>query len=879
MNLADLNPFETLREIERVECETSLYTFLQHAWKYIDPSPFTHGWPLEAMCEHLEAVADGDIRKLLINVPPRCGKQVADDTPVLTTKGWMRHGDLRAGDYVFSPSGKPVRVKAVSGKTPSNVRVEFFDGSVIYCHENHEWTLFNRSARKWETVETSVFLEPRKGRWGKTGKTNKRASSGGRALHQLPLVQPVQFPFAVLPLDPYVLGVWLGDGSTGKACVTHSPKDREHIDHIVNLGFAPSAVWTHKDTGVLTTSFAYTGMKEGLAAAGVLTLKHIPEAYQLASVPQRLQLLAGLIDTDGHVDKNGRCHFTNTNRALIDNVIALVRSMGWRTSVIERAPSKSSSGIQGTKPYWVVGFQPTEELPTRLPRKQVKRFAARRAVGLKSVTYDPRGKKGHCIEVDAADGLYLVGRNLIPTHNSTLVSVAFPAWVWTQREIGPVSGPQVALLHASYAMSLAMRDSVKTRRLIESPWYQKLWGHRFQLVGDQNTKGRFQNDKRGERLITAVDARVTGEGGSIIIVDDANAANEALSEALIETTKDWWDGTMSTRLNDARTGAYIVIQQRLGEEDLTGHILDTDDGWTHLMLPMEFEPERSVVTSIGWEDPRTEAGELLWPERFATEQVEVLKKRLGPWKAAGQLQQRPEPKGGGIIKRDWWQLHDAPHFPQFDYVLASLDTAFTTKQENDFSALTVWGIFTTDTVAQPSKQVIRGERLVNIDPRDYGNQAPKLMLMNAWQERLELHDLVQRVAKTCKEMKVDRLLIEDRAAGHSVAQELRRLFGYEDFAVQLVNPGAIDKVARVYAIQHIFAEGMVFAPDRQWAEMTIAQCTAFPRGKHDDIMDTASQALTYMRRAGLLTRSSEHISEVGESLKHRGAPPANLYGI
>lgn len=462
---------------------------------------------------------------------------------------------------------------------------------------------------------------------------------------------------------------------------------------------------------------------------------------------------------------------------------------------------------------------------------------------------------------------------------SSIVSVCFPAWVWIQRAETATAGPQVPLLHASYAMSLAMRDSVKTRRLIESPWYQRLWGERFHLVGDQNTKGRFQNDKRGERLITAVDARVTGEGGNIIVVDDPNAANEALSEALIETTNEWWDGTMSTRLNDARTGAYIVIQQRLGEEDLTGHILDTDEGWTHLMLPMEFEPERSFVTSIGWEDPRTEAGELLWPDRFASEQVEVLKKRLGPWKAAGQLQQRPEPKGGGIIKRDWWQLHDAPAFPPFDYIVASLDTAYTTKQENDFSALTVWGIFSSDTVAVPSKQVMRGERLTNVDPRDYAQQSPKVILMNAWQERLELHDLVQRVAKTCKDMKVDRLLIEDKAAGHSVAQELRRLFGYEDFAVQLVNPGALDKVARVYSVQHLFAEGMIYAPDRQWAEMVIGQCSTFPRGKHDDLVDTVSQALTHLRQLRMLTRSSEHIAEVGESLRHRGAPPAPLYGI
>ena len=874
-----LSPDEALRDLDRADCEDSLYTFLEYAWRYIDPSPFVPGWPLEAIAEHLQAVVDGDIRKLVINIPPRMGKQVADDTPVLTTKGWMRHGDLRVGDHVFSPSGKPVRVKAVSGKTPSNVRVEFFDGSVIYCHENHEWTLYNRSSRLWETVETRLFLEPRRGRWGKTGRTTKRTLSAGRALHQLPLVQPVQFPSASLPIDPYVLGVWLGDGSTGKACITHSPKDREHIDHIINLGFAPSAVWAHAQTGVLTTSFAYTGMKERLSTAGVLTRKHIPEVYQTASVQQRLQLLAGLIDTDGHVDRNGRCHFSNTNRALIDGVVSLVRSMGWRASVNENAPRKSSSGVQGTKTCWVVAFQPTEKLPTKLPRKQVKRFAPRRAIGLKSVKYHPCGKTGHCIEVDAEDGLYLVGRALIPTHNSTICSVAFPAWVWTQRHESPTSGASVPLLHASYALSLAMRDSVKCRRLIESPWYQSLWGKRFHLVGDQNTKGRFQNSARGERLITAVDARVTGEGGNIIVVDDPNAANEALSRAMIEACTEWWDGTMSTRLNDSRNGAFVVIQQRLGEQDLTGHILETDTGWTHLCLPMKYEPERSFTTLTDWKDPRDEAGELLWPERFNAAQVAELEKRLGPWKAAGQLQQRPEPAGGGIIKREWWEPWPDAAYPPMDFIVASVDTAYTTKTENDYSAMTVWGVFSGDVVAQNTKEIQRDGNVAETPQREYAQQTPKVMLMTAWQERLELHDLVKKIADTCKSMKVDKLLIEDKAAGHSVAQELRRMFGYEDFTVQLINPGAIDKMARLYSIQHLFAEGMVYAPDRSWSDMVITQTGTFPKARHDDLVDTVSMALRHMRDIGLLSRSAERLAEVQDSLRHRGGPPKALYDI
>ena len=166
---------------------------------------------------------------------------------------------------------------------------------------------------------------------------------------------------------------------------------------------------------------------------------------------------------------------------------------------------------------------------------------------------------------------------------STLTSVAFPAWTWCQPWTSPTSGPGVQFLHASYAQQLSLRDSVKCRRLIESPWYQSLWGDRFKLTSDQNTKTRFDNDRNGSRLSTSVGSALTGEGGSIIVVDDPNAAQEAHSEATIASTIEWWDSALSTRLNDPKTGAFVVIQQRLSEEDLTGHIMSKDEGeWTHL---------------------------------------------------------------------------------------------------------------------------------------------------------------------------------------------------------------------------------------------------------------------------------------------------------
>ena len=464
---------------------------------------------------------------------------------------------------------------------------------------------------------------------------------------------------------------------------------------------------------------------------------------------------------------------------------------------------------------------------------------------------------------------------------SSLTSVAFPAFTWAQRRKSDTSGPGVQFLHASYSQILTLRDSTKCRRLIESPWYQGLWGDRFHLMADQNTKSRFDNDKGGSRLSTSVGSSLTGEGGNIIVVDDPNAAQEAHSEATIATTIEWWDGALSTRLNNAKTGAFVVIQQRLGEEDLTGHILSKEVGeWTHLCLPMRFEPERSFMTSIGWEDPRKEAGELLWPERFGEREVANLERQMGPWTSAGQLQQRPEPKGGGVIKREWWQLWEREKFPPLDYVMASLDTAYTTKTENDYSAMTVWGVFSGGNQGAIANRVIgRDSETISMIKRTYTEEHPKVMMMFAWQERLELHELVLKVSQTMKDYKVDKILIENKAAGISTAQEIRRLYGHEDFAVQLVDPKSQDKLSRLYSVQHLFAEGLIFAPDRTWADQVITQVSTFPKGKHDDLVDTVSMALRHLREIGLLVRGDEFTADLEGKMHHTGSPPPSLYGI
>jgi predicted phage terminase large subunit-like protein len=182
------------------------------------------------------------------------------------------------------------------------------------------------------------------------------------------------------------------------------------------------------------------------------------------------------------------------------------------------------------------------------------------------------------------------------------------------------------------------------------------------MTSDQNTKIRFDNDKGGYRIATSVDGTMTGDGGNVIVVDDPHNVKEIDSETMRLSVLEWWDKTASTRLNDPINDHYIVVCQRVHEEDLSGHILasEIDDGdWVHLMLPARFESERKCIVEVtGWSDPRTEEGELLWPERITEGVLAKLETRMGSYTAAGQLQQRPAPAGGGLFKRNWFEIVD-----------------------------------------------------------------------------------------------------------------------------------------------------------------------------------------------------------------------------
>lgn len=492
---------------------------------------------------------------------------------------------------------------------------------------------------------------------------------------------------------------------------------------------------------------------------------------------------------------------------------------------------------------------------------------------------------------------------------STLCSVCFPAWVWAQPEErnSPTSGPGTQFVFSSYAEKLALRFSLRNRRLIQSSWYQQRWGNRFRLLSDENTSHRFVNDASGERLVTSISGTATGFGGNIFVVDDANAANEAFSEAAIQEVIDWWDQTASTRLNDLDVGAFVIIQQRLAENDLTGHVLEQQVGdWDLLMLPMHYDPDRIVTTSIGWKDPRTREGELLWPERFPEHAVRQLEQTLGPFAAAGQLEQSPKPKGGGVVKYAWWNAWEREAYPPMDFILASLDTAFTEKTENDYSAMTVWGVFTYDVVAVPGRIIGADGRPMYLGPRNFAEESPRVMLMHAWRARLPFHELVVKVADSCRRMKCDLLMIENKASGISVSQEMQRLYGHENWGVELNDPKSIDKLSRLHSVVPLFApelrekkdargqplrdqhgdpiryaarDGIVYAPSdpgmptfRVWAEECIREVESFPHGAHDDYVDTVSQALRCLRDRGLLSLPTERLADLDLAKQYQRTP-------
>lgn len=390
---------------------------------------------------------------------------------------------------------------------------------------------------------------------------------------------------------------------------------------------------------------------------------------------------------------------------------------------------------------------------------------------------------------------------------SLLTGVIFPAWEW-----GPRGKPEMRYLGTAHAAHLATRDSTKCRRLIQSPWYQERWP--VTLTGDQNAKTKFENDKTGFREAMAFEG-MTGSRGDRVLIDDPHSVADGKSAARLETGVQTFREAIPSRVNNDES-AIIIIMQRLHERDISQVAIEL--GYEHLCIPMRYEPARSCVTRTGWSDPRTEDGELMFPERFPEQDVATLETSLGSYATASQLQQAPAPIGGGLFRDEWWRYYTV--LPRLQHKAIYADTALKTKEQNDYSVFQCWG------------QGMDGAAYL-IDQIRGKWEAPEL--------------LVQARAFYAKHAPVRAMKVEDKASGTGLIQQLQR--GSDPIPVLAIQRDT-DKVTRAMDAGPQIEAGNVYLPsDAPWLSDYLAEFSAFPRGAHDDQVDPTMDAIADMLSA------------------------------
>jgi len=398
---------------------------------------------------------------------------------------------------------------------------------------------------------------------------------------------------------------------------------------------------------------------------------------------------------------------------------------------------------------------------------------------------------------------------------SQLTSWLLPAWI-----VG--NSPNKKIIMASHTAELSLRFGRMVRNLIDSDEYQKV----FPDVGlnlDSKAAGRFDISGGGEYFSIGVGGAVTGRGADLLIIDDPHSEQQGQSAdpKIFENTYEWYLSGPRQRLQPG--GAIIIVMTRWGKKDLCGSILkdsitrDGSDQWEIIELP-------AILPS----------GRSLWEDFWKLEELESIKATLpvSHWEA--QYQQNPVSEESALVKREWWKIWEEKDPPKCEFLIQSWDTAFLKTQRADYSACTTWGVFYME--------------------NDDGYMAPQIILLDAFQERLEFPELKRRAYEQYNNWMPDAFIVEAKAAGSPLIFELRKI----GIPVQEFTPSrGNDKIARVNAVADLFASGSVWCPAKRWAEEVMEQFASFPVGDHDDLVDSSTQALLRYRQGGFITLSHD----------------------
>lgn len=429
--------------------------------------------------------------------------------------------------------------------------------------------------------------------------------------------------------------------------------------------------------------------------------------------------------------------------------------------------------------------------------------------------------KHHQIMADAfervADGsLKRLIINMPPRHTkSEFASFLLPSWF-----LGRF--PQKKIIQTAHTAELAVGFGRKVRNLVQSEQYAKVFSTK--LSSDSKAAGRWNTDKGGDYFAIGVGGAVTGKGADLLIIDDPHSEQEAKqgNPGVYDNVYEWYTSGPRQRLQPG--GAIIIVMTRWSKRDLTGQILkgsskDGTDDWEIIEFP-------AILPS----------GNPLWPGFWSKEALESLKAELPVAKWEAQYQQSPTSEQGAIVKREQWKIWDGEAPPPCEYIIQSWDTAFEKSNRADFSACTTWGVF------------YREDR--------HGESKANIILLDAYKDRLEFPELKRKAFEMWKEWQPDTLIVEKRAAGAPLIYEMRKM----GIPLSEYTPHkGSDKIARVNSIADLFASGIVWCPEKRWADEVMEEMASFPNGDHDDLVDSSSQALIRFRQGGFIAIDSDEV--------------------
>lgn len=703
------------------------------------------GWVHEVICRELDMFLEGIARR---------------ESPRLMLTVPPRHGkQLAHGTPIFTPNGwvnhgdlRPGdKLYGIHGQEITVVAIgdESKSTRVVRFTNGDEITC--HSNHEWPLIEGrskkySVFETCEIGNlWSGT-----KGSRGSRALYHVPLVGPIVGREAELPSDPYAFGIWLGEGSEEKK---------------------------------------------------------IPVEYLTAPIGQRLELLAGIIDSDGSVDRDKRVRISTTSIDICTGVQCLLSGLGIRYSLYEQEPKMSSSGIQGRKKVYQISFSPHIDVPTRLPIKKV--FPGkRRMVAIESIRMNENETMGRCIQVSAEDGIYLAGKTFIPTHNSELASRRFPAYALGRY-------PDMSIISTSYSADLSSRMNRDVQRIIEDDRYgtlfsgTKLYGKNIRTVSSgaylRNSDIFEVVGRKGVYKSAGVGGGITGMGGDCLIIDDPfkNRA-EADSPTIRENIWDWYTSSFYTRKSPG--GGILLINTRWHTDDLSGRLLAMENGDKWRVVNF-----KAIATE---DEEHRKAGEPLHPERYDLGELLSIKATIGSRDWSALYQQEPVPDGGSIFKDEWIQYHNYTRsfMPRFDSIVSSWDMAFKDGKDTDFVVGQIWA-----------------------------KKGADVYLLDQVRARMDFSATLNAFRRLCQKWpEASAKYVEDKANGPAVINTLCK----EIPGIVPINPEG-GKEARAHAVTPYWEAGNVYLPNPNnapWIVDYITELLTFPSSAHDDQVDATTQA-------------------------------------